>query len=152
MVDFVSKEVFEKLKKELEELKLQRKEVAERLKRSASFGDLSENSEYQQAREDKENLEKKIFALSQKLKNVKIGKKHNLNDKVAFYSKVRVRSKDNKEMTFILVSPEDADFSSGKISYDSPLGKALMGKRKGDIIKFNPPSGNQKEYKIISIE
>lgn len=152
MVDFVSKEVFEKLKKELEELKLQRKEIAERLKRSASFGDLSENSEYQQAREDKENLERKIFNLEQKLKNIKVGKKNSLSDKVVFYSKVKVQDKNKKEMNFVLVSSEDADFTQGKISYESPLGRALMGKRKGDIIRFNTPSGDEKEYKIISIE
>lgn len=151
MSDFVSKEIYEKLKKDLENLKAQRKEIAERLKRSIGYGDLSENSEYQQAREDKEILEKKILDLEQKLKKVKVKEKSLSNDKVSFYSKVKVKDKDGNELDLILVSSEEADFSRGKISCDSPIGKALLGKKIGDIIKFNTPSGEEKEYKIISI-
>jgi transcription elongation factor GreA len=152
MSEFVSKEIFEKMKKELEYLKSQRIEIAERLKRSASFGDLSENSEYQQAREDKDELERKILKLEQKLKTVKVKNKSESNNKVSFYSKVKIKDKNGNEMNLILVSEEDSDFAQGKISYNSPLGKALLGKKIGDIIKFKVPSGKEKEYQIISIE
>lgn len=151
MIDFVSKEVYEKLKKELESLKFQRKEIAERLKRSSGYGDLSENSEYQQAREDKEILENKILNLEQKLKKVKVRQKSLSNDKVSFYSTVKIKDKNGQELNLTLVSPEEAEFSQGKISYDSPVGKALLNKKMGDIIKFNTPGGQEKEYKIISI-
>ncbi len=151
MSDFVSKEIYEKLKKDLENLKAQRKEIAERLKRSIGYGDISENSEYQQAREDKEILEKKILDLEQKLKKVKVKEKSLSNDKVSFYSKVKVKDKDGNELDLILVSSEEADFSQGKISCDSPIGKALLGKKIGDIIKIKKTYGEKKEYKIISI-
>ncbi|MDD5552010.1 MAG: GreA/GreB family elongation factor [Candidatus Pacebacteria bacterium] len=150
MDSFVSEEVLEKLKSDLEKLKSQRKEIAERLKKSAGFGDLTENSEYQQAREDKEILETKIMELEKKIKNVQVKKKLDSNDKVSFYSKVRVKN-NNDFLELTLVSPEDANFKEGKVSYESPLGQGLLGKEKGDKIKIITPEGN-KEYEILFID
>lgn len=149
MTDFISKETFKKLKTELNNFKLQRKEIAERLKRSAGYGDITENAEYQQAREDKEILETKIIELEKKIKNAIIKEKSTSNHKVSFYSKVKVKN-DNRVLEFILVSPEDSSFEEGKISYESPLGKELLGKQKGDKIKVMTPSG-EKNYQILSI-
>lgn len=150
MDSFVSEEVLEKLKSDLEKLKSQRKEIAERLKKSAGFGDLTENSEYQQAREDKEILETKIMELEKKIKNVQVKKKLDSNDKVSFYSKVRVKN-NNDFLELTLVSPEDANFKEGKVSYESPLGQGLLGKEKGDKIKIITPEGD-KEYEILFID
>lgn len=149
MASFVSEEVLEKLKADLENLKSQRKEIAERLKKSAGFGDLTENSEYQQAREDKETLETKIMELEKKIKNVQVKKKLDSNGKVSFYSQVQVKN-NNDFLEFTLVSPEDASFKERKISYESPLGQGLLGKKKGDKIKITTPEGD-KEYEILSI-
>lgn len=149
MIEFISKEALEKLKSQLEELKFQRREVAERLKRSAGFGDLTENSEYQQAREDKEILEAKIMEIEKKIKNAKIRKKSNSTAKISFYSKVKVKN-STEILEITLVSPEAANFKEGKVSYEAPLGKALLGKKKGDKIKVIIPEG-RKEYEILSI-
>lgn len=149
MTDFISKETLKKLEGELKNLKLQRKEVADRLKKSAGYGDITENAEYQQAREDKEILETKIIELEKKIKNAVIKEKSNSSSKVSFYSTVRVKN-DNGILDFTLVSPEDSNFKEGKISYESPLGKELLGKQKGDKIKVMTPAG-QKNYQILSI-
>lgn len=149
MTDFISKETFKKLEEELRKMKLQRREVADRLKRSAGYGDITENAEYQQAREDKETLETKIIELEQKIKNAVIKEKSHSSSKISFYSSVKVRN-DDGVLSFTLVSPEDSNFKEGKISYESPLGKELLGKQKGDKIKVMTPAG-QKNYQILSI-
>ena len=150
MIQFISQETFNNLKNELHKLKLKRKEVAEHLNRSAAFGDLAENSEYQQAREEKEFLERKIFETEQKLKNLRIKDKTNSSDRITLYSKVKVKTKD-QIFDIILVSPEEIDLSKKKISVKSPLGKSFLGKKKNDIIEVKTPVGKE-EYKILEIE
>jgi len=150
MTHFISKEVFQKFERELSSLKEKRKLVAENLRRSAAFGDLAENSEYQQAREEKEFLERKIFELEQKLKNTKGENTTSNSKKISLYSKIKVKN-ENKIFDIIIVPPEEIDLSKGKISVKSPLGRGFLGKKQDDIVEVKTPLGEE-TYKIIKFE
>lgn len=150
MSQYISKETFKKLENGYLKLIKERKKVAEHLKKSASFGDLSENAEYQQAREEKERLEKKILEAKQRLRSVKIKEKTNSNGVVCFYSKVTVINR-GKIFEFSLVAPEEVNLSKGKISPASPIGKSLLGKKMGDKIEVRTPQGKE-IYKIVKVE
>ncbi len=148
----ISQEKFEELTKELEELHTtRRKEVAEQLEYARSLGDLSENAEYQEAREMQAAVEERVQKLEAILKNAKIvrgGK----TDAVGMGSTVTVKKLVGDDtFTYIIVGAEEADMLAGKISYHSPLGAALMGKRRGDEFSFHTPKGVQK-YKILKVE
>lgn len=147
---FLSKEGLEKLKEELSKLKtVSRKEVAERIKDAKAFGDLSENSEYEDAKEQQAFVEGRIAELENMIRNAKIISRSS-GDKVSMGSKVTVQN-DGEKLNLILVDRTETAPSLGKISFDSPLGSALMGKIKGDEVKVSTPSGNIK-YKILNIE
>jgi len=150
MTHFISKEVFQKFERELSSLKEKRKLVAENLRRSAAFGDLAENSEYQQAREEKEFLERKIFELEQKLKNTRGENTTSNSNKISLYSKIKVKN-ENKIFDIIIVPPEEIDLSKGKISVKSPLGRGFLGKKQDDIVEVKTPLGEE-TYKIIKFE
>jgi len=150
MTHFISKEVFQKFERELSSLKEKRKLVAENLRRSAAFGDLAENSEYQQAREEKEFLERKIFELEQKLKNTKGENTTSNSKKISLYSKIKVKN-ENKIFDIIIVPPEEIDLSKGKISVKSPLGRGFLVKKQDDIVEVKTPLGEE-TYKIIKFE
>ncbi len=139
----ISKEQFEKLKQELEYLKnVERKNVAERLKTALSFGDISENAEYDEAKSAKERLEAKIYELEQILKSAKIIKGSRVQDKIVPGTKFEVLDKNsNKKYIFILVGFGEANILEGKISTESPLGKAFLNKKVGDIVKVQTPKG-----------
>jgi transcription elongation factor GreA len=151
MPNYLNKESLEKLKKELDYLRnTERKNVAKQLEHAIGFGDLSENAAYHDAREAKESLERRISELSQKIEQaviIKVSKNTNL---IQIGSTVFVESGKDK-LCFEIVDSEEVDTLNGKISYDSPLGKTLLNKSKGEIAKVNTPSGNI-EYKIIKIE
>jgi transcription elongation factor GreA len=150
--ELISQEKFEELTKELDELRTtRRREVAEQLEYARSLGDLSENAEYQEAREMQAAVEERIGKLEGILKNAKIVK-NSKSDIVGMGSTVTVQKlgADDKH-AYIIVGAEEADMLSGKISYHSPLGNALMGKKKGDEFSFHTPKGNQK-YKILKVE
>lgn len=149
---YLSKEKHKELTKELTLLKTERrKELADRLEAAKALGDLSENAEYHTAREDQVNSEKRIVELETLLKDVQEVEKHH-SDMVEIGSSVVVK-KDNEsaKRTFEIVGSEDADTSVGKISNVSPLGEALLGGKKGDVVSFQSPVGKV-EYKIMSIE
>lgn len=150
--ELLSQEKFEELTKELEGLHTtRRKEVAEQLEYARSLGDLSENAEYQEAREMQAAVEERIQKLEAILKNAKIvrGSK---SDTVGMGSNVSVQNLNSDDKhTYIIVGAEEADMFAGKISYHSPLGNALMSKKKGDEFSFNTPKGVQK-YKILKVE
>ncbi|MDQ5955709.1 MAG: transcription elongation factor GreA [Patescibacteria group bacterium] len=150
--EFISQEKFEELTKELEELRTtRRREVAEQLEYARSLGDLSENAEYQEAREMQSAVEERIQKLEAILKSAKIvrGTK---TDSVGMGSLVSVQKLASDEKhTYTIVGAEEADLFSGKISYHSPLGNALLGKKKGDEFSFHTPKGTQK-YKILKVE
>ncbi len=150
--ELLSQEKFEELTRELDELKTKRrKEVAEQLEYARSLGDLSENAEYQEAREMQAAVEERIGKLESILKNAKIvhaGK----SDSVSMGSTVTVQKIDGTEKhVYIIVGAEETNMFEGKISYHSPLGSALMGKKKGDQFSFHTPRGTQK-YKILKVE
>ena len=150
--ELISQEKFEELTRELEELRtVRRREVAEQLEYARSLGDLSENAEYQEAREMQGAVEERIGKLEGILKSAKIvrGSK---SDTVGMGATVSVQKigADEKHV-YTIVGAEEADIMLGKVSYHSPLGAALLGKKKGDEFSFHTPRGTQK-YKILKVE
>lgn len=147
----LTKKGLEKLKKELKYLKkVKRKEIAERLKQTASFGDLSENAAYQEAKEAQAFIEGKILELEKIIALAEIIKPKR-NGKIEIGSKVSLKLLESgEEFNFQIVGEAEADPLSGKISYKSPLGKKLLGKREGDLVKIETELG-KKEYKILKI-
>ncbi len=141
----VSQEKFDEMIKELEYLKtVRRTEIAKNLEYARSLGDLSENAEYQEARDLQAATEERIKKLQELVKNTKImtdGKKKN---EVSFNSKVSIRKEGSSEVhEYTIVGSEEADMRLKKLSHVSPLGSALMGKKKGDVFSFETPSGKQ---------
>lgn len=152
--ELISQEKFEELTKELDELRtVRRREVAEQLEYARSLGDLSENAEYQEAREMQAAVEERIGKLESILKNAKIvrGSKSDTVGMGATVSVQQVGAKSADAHSYTIVGAEEADVMSGKISYHSPLGNALLGKKKGDEFSFHTPRGTQK-YKILKVE
>lgn len=150
--EYLTQEKFGELEKELANLKsAKRKEIAEALEYAKSLGDLSENQEYQEARDSQAALEDRIQRLERILKSASIvsGKG---NDHIAVGSTMKLeRGSDKVERTFTIVGSEEADASKGLISMRSPLGLAAMGKKKGESFSFETPSGTM-SYKIIDIK
>ncbi len=150
--ELISQEKFEELTKELDELRtIRRREVAEQLEYARSLGDLSENAEYQEAREMQAAVEERIGKLENILKNAKIVR-NSKSDTVGMGATVSVQKigGDDKH-SYTIVGAEEADIMNGRVSYHSPLGAALMGKKKGDEFSFHTPRGTQK-YKILKVE
>lgn len=150
--EYLTKEKFSELEKELEYLKTaKRKEVAEALEYAKSLGDFSENQEYQEARDNQAILEDRIGRLEVILKSAKIVSAQSTN-LVAVGSVVTLeKESDKSHKSYTMVGSEEADASAGKISVHSPLGLAAMGKSKGEIFSFKTPSGMM-SYKIIDIK
>lgn len=147
---YLSKESFEELKKELEELKTtKRMEIAARLKQAKEYGDLSENSEYAEAREEQSAVETRIFELEEILKNAAMIMKHE-GDAVAVGSTVTAK-KGDKTITYMIVGSYEAKPEEGKISDESPLGKAFLKHKVGDRVKLATKAGAA-EYEILKIE
>lgn len=150
MKNFLSKEGLEKLKKELEFLQNdKRKEMAARLKHAISFGDLKENFAYHEAKEQQGFLEGRIQELKHLINTSQIIEK-NESGLVQIGSEVTLKSKDSTDK-YSIVSPPEADPFKNKISSESPLGKLLMGKKKGDKFDFPLPDGVIK-YTIDKID
>ncbi|MBP9803243.1 MAG: transcription elongation factor GreA [Candidatus Pacebacteria bacterium] len=149
--DYITKEKKLELEHELEDLKgPKRKEIIARLEYAKSLGDLSENAEYHQAREDQGVLEEQIKKIEHILKVSKIAVAEG-GDTVSIGSKVTVTKEDSKEkLIYTIVGSEEADSSLGKISNRSPFGSALFGKKKGDKIEFQTPKGVV-HYKIVDV-
>lgn len=149
--EYLSKEGLEKLKNELEFLKTdKRKEIADRLKHAKSLGDLSENAEYKETLEVMNFTEERIEKLEDIIKRAVIIEKSS-GTSAQLGSVVKIKKEtDGKICEYFLVGQEEADISLGKISNQSPLGGALMGKKKGDTIKVITPGGEIK-YTIENI-
>lgn len=151
MSQLISREGYDKLKSELEHLvKFKRREVAERIQRAKEMGDLSENAEYAEAKDAQAFNEGRIAELEATLKNVTVVDKNGGRDAVNMGSTVTVEINGGQK-TYQIVSFNEADPLAGKISNESPLGMAFLGKRKGDEVKVNTPKGEM-YYKIIKIE
>lgn len=139
---------------ELEQLKtVGRKDIAEKIKVALSFGDLSENSEYDEAKSEQGKLESRINELEAILQNYKLIDEDEFSaDMVNRASKVTVKDMETKEEeTYQIVGPQQANPLKGRISDESPVGKALLGKKKGATITVETPAGMLK-YKIVNIE
>ncbi|MCU0680258.1 MAG: transcription elongation factor GreA [Planctomycetes bacterium] len=146
----ISQEGYDKLKEELDFLTTaKRKEVADRIEKAKEMGDLSENAEYSEAKDAQALNEGRIAELTGILKNVIVVDSHGSRDEVAMGSKVKVKV-DGKEKEYTIVSFNEADPLTGKISNESPIGVAFLGKKKGDKVLVNTPKGEM-EYKIIAI-
>jgi len=150
----VTKECYEKLRNELEYLKkVERPKVIKDIAEARAHGDLSENAEYDAARNRQGLIEAKISELEGKLaKAVIIDPSQLSTERVAFGLKVTILDLNtDEEFTYQIVSEDESDVKAGKISYTSPIGKALIGKSEGDIVKVQVPIG-VKEFEILSIE
>ena len=146
-------EGFEKLEKELEYLKVTgRKDIAEKIKIARGFGDLSENAEYDAAKDAQAAMEKRIGELEEMLKNAQVVDVNAVGtDAVSILSKVTVYDVDmEEEETYTIVGTTEADPDANKISDESPIGTALLGKKKGDVVTVETPGGSF-ELKIVEI-
>jgi transcription elongation factor GreA len=150
---YLTAEKFDELKKELDHLKtVRRKEVAESLEYARSLGDLSENAEYQEARDMQAAIEERIGHLEKVIKEAKIVVNDKKGDVIVLGSTVTIqKDKDKDSHTYTIVGSEEANIHEHKLSYLSPLGEALMGKTKGDEFTFETPAGKQK-YKVLKVE
>ena len=150
----LTKESYDAKVKELEQLKTTgREEIAERIKVARSFGDLSENSEYDEAMNEQAKLEAKIARLENDIRNANILDEDNLNAGVVHPgSKVKVENVENgKKSEYTILGPSESNPAQGIISDQSPIGKSLIGNRKGDIVDVQLPTGKVLQLKILSI-
>ncbi len=150
---YLSRERVIEIEKELKELKTTgRKEMAQRIAEARSYGDLSENAEYDAAKDAQGLMELKISKLEELLSKVKIIDSSDMsNDKVHILSSVKVKNLNNsKTYDYTLVAAEEANLEQGKIAFTSPVGKALMGKAKGEIAEAKVPAGIIK-FEILKI-
>lgn len=150
---YYTEEGLEKLRKELEHLKTtERSSIARQISEARDKGDLSENAEYDAAKEAQGMLEMQIAKLENTLANARIINESELdNSKVLVLSNVEVKNKANSAvMKYKLVAQSEADLKTGKISVESPIGKGLLGKEVGDVTDINVPNGSI-QLEIISI-
>jgi transcription elongation factor GreA len=147
---YLTQERLDELKTELDELKnKKRQEVAQRLKTAKEYGDLSENSEYVEAREEQANVEARIFELEELMKEVVTIKTGEGGDVVQVGSVVTVK-KGDRTATYTIVGSYEAKPEEGRISDESPLGKAFLGKKVGDIVAVTTPGGATK-FEVLKI-
>jgi transcription elongation factor GreA len=142
-----------KIENELLELKRNgRTEMAAKIAEARAHGDLSENAEYDAAKEAQQHLELKINKLEQILIHAQVIESKDLpNDKIYIFSKVKLLDKQSgEEVVYTLVSQEESNFEENKISITSPIGKGLIGKKQGDEVKIPVPAGSL-EYKILEL-
>ncbi len=146
----ISQEGYDKIKGELQYLTItKRREIAERIEKAKELGDLSENAEYSEAKDAQALNEGRVLELMNTLKNVVVVENGTSNNEVAMGSKVTVK-RNGKEQEYVIVSFNEADPLEGKISNESPLGVAFLGRKKGERIEVQTPRGVV-EYKIIKI-
>lgn len=149
---YLSKEKFDELTAELEHLKtVRRREIAEQLEYARSLGDLSENAEYEEARNLQAATEDRIRSVEEQLSRARIIE-HTKSNVVSLGSQVTIQKVGEKdEHTYDIVGSAEANMQEHKISHLSPLGSALMDKKKGDSFTFETPKGAQK-YKIVNVK
>ena len=148
-------EGYENLKEEIEYLSNEkRREVADRIRVAREFGDIAENAEYDDAKNEQALLEHRIATLEERLRNARvIEKKDVAKDVVSVGSKVRLRDLALKQtFEYRIVGSAEANPAENKLSNESPVGKALVGRKKGDSVKVVLPSGKQRELKVDKIE
>lgn len=146
---FLNKESIEELKNELEELKKKRITISERIQEAKGFGDLSENSEYQEAKDSWAFNEGRIQELEEIIRNAQVVEKPKTSDMVRIGSTIRVRG-GGKDEVYTIVDSRESDPPTNKLSIESPLGKAFSGKKAGESVEVKTPKGVI-QYKIIKI-
>jgi len=152
-VSYYTKEGLEKLKNELSTLKSKgRSDIAKQIAEARDKGDLSENAEYDAAKDAQGHLEAKIAQLENLMAGARLLDENNVDtSQVSILSKVTIKNKKNgASFTYILVSEEEADLKTGKISTMSPIGKGLLGKKIGDSAQIKTPAG-EIEFEIVNI-
>lgn len=151
-MEYLTKEKYNELVQELNELKtVKRKEIAEDLEYAKSLGDLSENAEYHEARDMQAAIEDRITKLESLLQTAEVVNPHH-SDTAGVGTTVAVLKEGQSEsQTYKIVGSEEADMSQGKLSVTSPLGEALLGKKKGQAVAVLTPKGSV-SYKIVSIK
>ena len=151
-IHYMSQEGLEKLKKELSEALAQRPLISAAIAEAREKGDLSENAEYESAREAQGLLELKIANLQNMIINAKVLDSSHINtDKVQMLNKVQVENlNNNRIMEFTIVGESEADFSKGKLAATTPIARALIGHGKGEIVEAKAPSGIIR-FKILNI-
>jgi transcription elongation factor GreA len=150
----LTSEGYERLKKEIEELStVKRREVAERIRVAREFGDIAENAEYDDAKNEQMLLEHRIAMLEERLRDARvISKKDVAKDVVSIGSKVKLRDVAAREtVEYHIVGSAEANPAQNKLSNESPVGKAIIGKKKGETVEVSAPRGTLK-YKILEIK
>ncbi len=152
-ISYYTKEGLDKLTYELSQLKTKgRKDIAKQIAEARDKGDLSENAEYDAAKDAQGHLEAKIAKLEDLVGNARLIDETKIDTSmVSILSKVTIKNKKNgASVTYTLVSEEEADLKAGKISTQSPIGKGLLGKKVGDSAKIKTPAGEM-EFEIVNI-
>jgi len=147
-------EGYEKLKQQIDYLSTEkRREVAERIKQSREFGDIAENAEYDDAKNEQAMLEHRIAQLEERLLNARvINKKEIAKDVVSVGSHVKLKDMDaNETVEYHIVGSAEANPAERKLSNESPVGKAILGKKKGEVVEVTAPRGSLK-FKILDIK
>jgi len=150
----LTREGYEKLKQEIEHLSTEkRREVAERIRTAREFGDITENSEYDDAKNEQALLEHRIATLEERLLSARVIEKKDIaKDVVSVGSKVKLRDMGaNKTFEYRIVGSAEANPAEQKLSNESPVGKAIIGKKKGEVVEVTAPRGALK-YKILDIK
>ena len=148
-------EGYEKLKQEIEHLSSdKRREVAERIRIARQFGDIAENAEYDDAKNDQMLLEHRIARLEEQLRNARVIERTEItSDVVSVGSQVRLRDVDAKQtVEYLIVGSAEANPSENKLSNESPVGRAIMGHKKGETVEVATPRGGSLKYKILDIK
>jgi transcription elongation factor GreA len=149
---FLTREGLKKLEQELDHLRtVRRAEVAERLHNAQDVGDLIDNVEYEDAKNEQAFVEGRILTLETMLSNAVLIKDSGPEGVAGLGHKVTVREGNSKPEIYMLVGPAEANPKEGKISHESPLGKALLGRRVGDEVKVNAPGGSL-SFRIVAID
>ena len=146
--------VIEQLKEELRELRTTgRNDIAEKIKEAKSFGDLSENSEYDEAKNEQGQVEVRIMQIEKMLKNVKLIDKKEITTKVvSIGSKVKIHDVEfDEDIEYVIVGSTEADPMKNRISDESPVGKALIGAKVGQTVQATVPTGEVLEFKVLKI-
>ncbi len=152
-ISYYTKEGLERLTNELSTLKTKgRSDIAKQIAEARDKGDLSENAEYDAAKDAQGHLEAKIAQMEDVLSSARLLDESKIDtSSVSILSKVTIKNKKNgASVTYMLVSEEEADLKAGKISTQSPIGKGLLGKKQGDMAKIKTPAGEM-EFEIVSI-
>ena len=151
----ITPEGLEKLQQELEQLQtVRRREVAERIKEAREFGDIAENSEYDDAKNEQALLEQRIAQMEERVRRATVIDKKDIDTAaVQVGNKVHVKDEKNgNSRKFLIVGSAESDMAEGRLSHESPIGRALLGHKRNDIVEVEVPRGPKRKLKITKIE